>query len=305
MARKFRIIPVLFLILAALAFSTGSSFAGGRGLETELAGFLPQAGEIAEWRRTSEPRFYEPENLFEYINGAADEYLLYGFRRVVTSDYEVGEDSSSVNVEIYLMESPVHAFGIYAAERSPSEKPVDVGVMGYLGPNALNFYKGPYYVKITSFDFSKDMSASLLQMGGAIAGKIPGDLKEPDMLRYFPEENKVRFSERFIPTGFLGQSYLKNGYRCDYSDGPESWQVFLVPCESDSAAESNLDRYRSFLESQEYRILPQDPDGTVAAEKERHVLAFALRSFFCGVMNIGSLEQGREIAEQLKKNLIN
>ncbi|MBN1895853.1 hypothetical protein JW906_15300, partial [bacterium] len=64
MARKFRIIPVLFLILAALAFSTGSSFAGGRGLETELAGFLPQAGEIAEWRRTSEPRFYEPENLF-------------------------------------------------------------------------------------------------------------------------------------------------------------------------------------------------------------------------------------------------
>lgn len=303
MSGKYRIIPVFFLAAASLALPPGSSPAGCREQETELAGLLPEAGKEGEWRVSSEPRFYEPENLFEYINGAADEYLLYGFRRVVTADYNVGAGPSSVNVEIYLMESPMHAFGIYAAERSPAEKPVEVGVMGYLGANALNFYKGPYYVKITSFDFSKDLSASLIRMGGSVAGKIPGDLKAPDILGYFPEEDKVRFSERFIPTGFLGQSYLNNGYRCDYSDGREDYQVFLVPCVSDSAAKSNLDRYRSFLESQEYKILPGDTDDAVVAEKQNHVLAFAFRSCFGGVLNIGSLEKGRAIVGTVKKNL--
>jgi len=301
---KFQIFPVCSLILAGLALSAGFSLAGGGEQETELAGLLPEAGKEGEWRIASEPRFYEPENLFEYINGAADEYLLYGFRRVVTADYDAGTGPTSVNVEIYLMESPIHAFGIYAAERSPAEKPADVGVMGYLGANALNFYKGPYYVKITSFDFSKDMSASLMKMAGSIAGKIPGEPEGPDILRYFPEENKVRFTERFIPTGFLGQSYLNKGYRCDYSDGEDDYQIFLVPCESDSAAVSNLNRYRSFLESENYKILPGDADDAVSAEKGDHVLAFAFRSCFGGVMSIKNFWQGQAILDALKKNLI-
>jgi len=301
MCRIFRNVFIAFLMIAALPIPAGSSVPEDRRLEEELAGLLPQK---AEWRIVSEPRFYNPENLFEYIDGAAEAYLSYGFRKVVTADFAVGPDSSSVNVEIYCMESPVHAFGIYAAERSPSEKPVDTGAMGYPGSNALNFYKGPYYVKITCFDFSRDLSDSLMQMGSSIAGKIGGEPQGPDLLRYFPEENKIRFSERYIPEGFLGQSWLKNGYRCDYESGQETYQVFLVPCESDSAAKSNLNRYCSFLASQDYKILPADAEDTVIAEKQNHVLAFAFRSWFCGVLNIGSLEQGRAVVGTLKKNLI-
>jgi len=300
---KLYFIPIV--ILASMSVFAHLSAQDDRELEANLLGLLPKQGELSDWRIVSEPRFFEPDNLFEYIDGAADQYLLYGFRKVITTDYAVGADSSSVNLEVYCMESPIHAFGIYAAERYPEEQPVAIGVQGYLGANVLNFYKGPYYVKMTSFASSKDLSVSLAQMGRSIADKILGELKEPDMFRYFPAENKVKLSERYIPTSFLGQSYLQNGYRCDYASDQETYQIFLVPLESDTAAQTVLKKYQLFLESQDYRISHQGDDNAVIAEKEHFILAFAFRSYFGGVLNIKSLKQGQMVVETMTKNLLN
>jgi hypothetical protein len=305
MYRKFQLYFITFLILASMPISANLSAQEDRGLETQLLGLLPKPGEMSDWRIVSEPRFFESDNLYEYIDGAADQYLLYGFRKVITVDYAVGTDSSSVTVEIYCMESPTHAFGIYAAERSPEEQLVAIGVQGYLGANILNFYKGPYYVKMTSFTLSKDLSTSLEKMGRSIADKIPGEFKEPEVFRYFPVENKVKQSERYIPTNFLGQSYLQNGYRCDYASDHETYQVFLVPLESDSAAQTILKKYQNFLESQDYRVSRQGDDKAVIAEKEHFILAFASRSYFGGVLNIKSLKQGQMVVETMRENLLN
>ena len=276
-----------------------------RELEANLLGLIPKQGELSDWRKVSEPRFFERNNLFEYIDGAAEQYLLYGFRKVITADYAVGADSSSVNVEIYCMNSPMHAFGIYAAERSPEEQPVAIGVQGYFSGNVLNFYKGPYYVKMTSFVVSKDLSSSLARMGRSIADKIPGEFEEPELFRYFPAENKVKQSERYIPTSFLGQSYLQNGYRCDYASDQETYQIFLVPLESDTAAQTVLKKYQRFLESQDYKVSRQGDDNAMIAEKEHFTLAFAFRSYFGGVLNIKSPKEGQTVVETMIKNLVN
>jgi hypothetical protein len=313
MFRKIRLSFVSILILASIPVFARLPGQEARdlkaGLKTDLKasllGLLPKQGELNDWRTESEPRFYEPDNLWEYIDGAAEQYLLYGFREVITAEYAVGTDSSSVTVEVYCMESPTHAFGIYAAERSPEEQPVDIGVQGYQSANVLNFYKGPYYVKMTSFALSKDLGVSLAQMGRSIADKIPGEFKEPELFRCFPAENKVKRSERYIPTDFLGQSYLQNGYRCDYSGDQGSYQIFLVPCESDTAAQTVLKKYRLFLESQDYTILRQGDDPVVIADKGQFILAFAFRSYLGGVLNIEDLKQGQMVVEAMMKNLPN
>ena len=305
MYRKFQLYFITFLILASISIVANLSAQEDREPEANLLELLPKQGELSAWRIVSDPRFFEPDNLFEYIDGAADQYILYGFRKVITSDYAVGTDSSSVSVEIYCMKSPMHAFAIYAAERSPEEQPIAIGVQGYLGTNVLNFYKGPYYIKMTSFALSKDLSTSLAQMGRSIADKIPGEFNAPEMFRYFPVESKVKQSERYIPTNFLGQSYLQNGYRCDYASDHETYQVFLVPLESDSAAQTILKKYQNFLESQDYRVSRQGDDKAVIAEKEHFILAFASRSYFGGVLNIKSLKQGQMVVETMRENLLN
>jgi hypothetical protein len=300
MFRRIRHIPAFLLILGAGPLSVSLS-AGD--MEADMLAILPQASDSVDCRPAFEPRFFNPENLFEYIDGAADEYLIYGFRKVVTADYAVGPDSSSVTVEIYRMENPLLAFGIYAAERSPTEPPAEVGVQGYRGSNVLIFHKGPYYVKITSFDFANDLGAALLSLGKAMAGRMPGDPAGPGMLRYFPAENRVPYTERFIPAGFLGQSYLRNGYRCDYAVGEGTWQAFLVPCDSGAAALEAFQKYRHFLESQGYVVSVQDNGMSLNAEKQDFILAFVQGSYFGGVLNIRTLDEGRSFVETMKKNL--
>jgi hypothetical protein len=290
-------------ICASMSMFTASSAQEDRDLETQLLGLMPKHGEPGECRIVSEPRFYRRDNLWEYIDGAAEQYLLYGFREVITAEYATGPDSNSVNVEIYRMESPTHAFGIYAAERSPEEQPVAIGVQGYQGTNVLNFYKGPYYVKMTSFASSDGLRASLVRMGKSISDKIQGEFKEPVLFQYFPLKNKVRWSERYIPNDFLGQGYLQNGYRCDYAGDQGTYQIFLVPLESDTVAQMDLKKYQLFLESQDYTIQHQGDDKTVIAEKEGFNLAFAFRYYLGGVLNIKSLKQGLMVVETIRKNL--
>jgi hypothetical protein len=313
MFRKIRHSSVSILILASMTVFTRLSGQEARDLKASLKadlkasllGLLPKQGEWSGWRMESEPRFYEPDNLWEYIDGAADLYLLYGFRMVIAVEYVMGLDSSSVNVEIYCMESPTHAFGMYAAERSPEEQPVAIGAQGYQGANVLNFYKGPYYIKMTSFSSSSGLSASLNRMGRSISDNIPGEFKELELFQVFPPENRVVWSERYIPNDFLGQSYLTNGYRCDYEGDQGTFQVFLVPLQSEEAARSAIKKYRSFLESQEFKIQPQGDDRSMIAEKGRYILAFAYRSYFGGVLDVGDLTQGQLIAETMRKNLSN
>ncbi|MBN2202527.1 hypothetical protein JW777_11270, partial [bacterium] len=75
MRHRIRYILVLLLILG---FGPISQILSAGEMEAEMLGLLPQASDSIDCRPDFEPRFFDPENLFEYINGAADEYLIYG-----------------------------------------------------------------------------------------------------------------------------------------------------------------------------------------------------------------------------------
>jgi len=222
-------------------------------LQQTLVSLLPQKGELAGWRQTYEARFFTADDLFEYINGAADLYLQYGFRMVLTADYAAGADSNGVTVEIYTMASPLHAFGIYAAERSPSEPAIAIGVEGYHSANVLNFYKGPYYVKLTSFTLDRDMGPVLAEMARFIADRIKGHFTAPEMLTLFPQQDAILHSERYIPSDFYGQSYFQNGYRRDYRNNAcGDFQLFLIPFSDSLEARDAFAKYSEFLLKQKH-----------------------------------------------------
>lgn len=228
-----------------------SSVRAQENLQETLISLLPQKGELAGWRQTYEARFFTPDDLFEYIDGAADLYLQYGFQMVLTTDYAAGADSSGVTVEVYTMASPLHAFGMYAAERSPSEPAIAIGVEGYHSANVLNFYKGPYYVKLTSFTIDRDMGPVLAEMARFIADRIKGHFTAPEMPALFPQQDAVLYSDRYVPSDFYGQSYFHNGYRRDYrNDACGDFQLFLIPFSDSLEARSAFVKYSEFLRQQ-------------------------------------------------------
>jgi hypothetical protein len=225
------LVLIIFTVCIILINVMGYEDVSGDGLATDkeaLGILLPKEMESGHWKSSPAPEYFDPQNLWRYINGQAEMYLDYGFNLVVTSNYISMDKSGSMTIEIYQMQSPHHAFGIYAAERSPDDNFIKMGVQGYLGGNVLNFWKGVYYVKLISFQTSPDTKEVLMKLAGVIANKIKGSYFTPELFACFPEKNKVKMSERFIPNKFLGQPFLKNGYRVDYKKGGRKYQVFLV-----------------------------------------------------------------------------
>ena len=248
-------LPVLIIFISATILINvpgreGISFDQLAGDKETLGVLLPKEVGMGGQRDPSSPEFFDAENLWRYINGQAEMYLDYGFELLATSNYTYTDSSGFMTIEIYQMKGPNHAFGIYAAERSPNDKFINMGVQGYLEANVLNFWKGPYYVKLSSSQSPSNAKKTLMKVASVIADKIMGSYSEPELFAYFPEKDKITMSERFIPDNFLGQAFLKNGYRVSYRNGGISYQVFLVKYASREQAEEAFWKYQNFFKSQ-------------------------------------------------------
>ena len=78
----------------------------------------------------SKPAYYSPDNLYEYINGAADLYLNFHFKKLSVFEYR-NKKKGSITVDIYEHKDINNGFGIYCSEK-PSDGPfLKIGTEGY------------------------------------------------------------------------------------------------------------------------------------------------------------------------------
>jgi hypothetical protein len=156
---------------------------------------------LGAFARMSKVRIFDRENLWEFIDGAAEGFLSYDFQKVATADYGLGD--SKFTVEVYLFADPLGAFGIYAENRSPDDSFLQVGNEGFIGPGNLLFYKGRHFVRIDWFEQDLSLEA-MTAVGTMIDGFLEGNTGPLSEIARFPEQGYVAHSERLLPSGFLG-----------------------------------------------------------------------------------------------------
>jgi hypothetical protein len=291
------------LLLALALFAAEAQAPCPARAEESLAALLPPDGALPGWKKAKPAALYGPDNLWDWIDGAAVLYLDYGFQSLATADYKTADASSAATVEVYRMESPLNGFAIYAAERSPTDDFIRVGVEGYLAENVLNFWKGPYYVKVTSYKTKEDPKGVLTKLAAIVADRIPGQYAEPETFRFFPARDKLPKSERYIPKNFLGLTFFKSGYRVDYKGEQGAYQLFLVPNASPAEAEEAFANYRKHLESQGASVtLDKKPDcQTITATDGK--CAFLFGSFVGGILGNVEATLASTLIEEMVKSL--
>jgi hypothetical protein len=304
--RPIRTASLIFMIFALVACS------GGDPLRVEqepaaVTGFdLPADGEMPGWFRVTEPEHYEVENLWEYINGQADFFIDYGFQRVDTAEYRYDDESSSVVVEVYRMGRPQEAFGIFAAERTRDDRPLGIGAQAYLGANVLGFWQAEQYVKLTSFDEGPAVEQLLVGLAEEISSRIPDSGGALEALSLLPEEGRVVASERFIPKNFLGQSYLRDAYRVNYTSDGRQLQLFVVETGSPEEARSHFDRLEEFYREQNQGPVvvetSQNPP-ILSVDGPTKVVVFQLDRRLGGAIGMQSLDEGRAAATVLAEKM--
>ncbi|MCL2877797.1 MAG: hypothetical protein FWF13_03345 [Acidobacteria bacterium] len=252
-SRKALLSAAILLLLFCAACGSKEQSRTAAPLSSEdasLKSLLPENNEVAGWTLGEEIRFFDADNLYEFINGAAENFLIYGFEKVVTADYDNAEQPSQIVVEIYQMADPRNTFGIYASERNPDSTFKTIGAEGYVGSTALNFWAGNYYVKLTVFQESESLQREMEKLAAVISRKIgnTGAQALPE-IALFPTENQVPHSVRYLAQDVLAQRYFRDGFEAVYKiDNRESKLVIALPGDEDAAKEA-LGKYKEFTAS--------------------------------------------------------
>ncbi|MBE3126120.1 MAG: hypothetical protein IMZ57_10755 [Acidobacteria bacterium] len=196
-ARGFR--ATLFLMGL---FVAGAWAASGLFKEGPLRAYLPADNAVEGWAKDGEPQEYEDEDLYTYIDGGAEIYQEYGFRRVILQDYK-DPKGKSVSLEIFEMETPAAAFGMFTFKRSGTGKTVSFGGGAELEAYYMNFWKGRFLVTLTGFDEARETIDGLLAVGGVVDSKIRDAGAVPGLVGALPEKGLISGSVKYLK-GLLG-----------------------------------------------------------------------------------------------------
>src|ERR1017187_2690777 len=93
------------------------ALAAGGAVAALCAAQGPQCDLVAGWSQQGAARAYEASNLFEYMDGNAEGYLLYGFAAMHGVTCVHGGDSILIDISEFA--DGDSAYGMFSANRDP------------------------------------------------------------------------------------------------------------------------------------------------------------------------------------------
>ncbi|MDR3772854.1 MAG: hypothetical protein P4L26_05875 [Terracidiphilus sp.] len=193
---------------------------------------------VPGWEQSGTPRSYTADNLYDYRDGGAEGYLIFGFARMQGIDCKSG--AVTLSIDVSDMADAESAWGMFAANRDPKEPIARIGMGGQLLPQSLLFAKGRTFVEIVETDGNPagNQRAALQAFAAKIAPLLEGREAPPEALQWFPPEHQT--SVRLVPESVLGLRALKRGFVAKYEQG----QAFVVMEESPQAAAEVMKKLR-------------------------------------------------------------
>ncbi len=197
--------------------------------------------DLDGYKKNTDFTTYVPDNLWDYINGAAETYLAYGFIDLHVAEYKKGKNV--IKIEVYHHRDHTLAFGIYYTERSPSFRFLNLGAQGYIADGAINFFKGDYYVKIRTYSKNEKTLQTAQSLALRVSDMLKGSADMPGVLSEFPSQGKKLNEEMFINESVLGHKFLTGAFRADYEAGPDNFSIFIIESKSPAETWKTADAY--------------------------------------------------------------
>lgn len=263
---------------AALAGEENPSY---RNLLSLMAKPLP-SGAVSQGTR-----FYNPDNLYQYMDGGADIFVLYGVTTLLHQEFRAKE--ADVTVDLFDMGAPENAFGIYAAERAPNYRFIKVGGEGYKDEGILNFFQDRYYVKLAGFGSGAD--SVLDAFADSLSARIGVDRSFPAMLSQLPTDGRKPHSEQYMPKDPLGHTFLGPAYVIAYSSGDQESRLLVTVAQDQADAKQRFELLKQhFGKTGECRNAPEIGQDAMRASNsfEGKVVAQIAGRYVILLMNPGA-----------------
>ncbi|MCE2413567.1 hypothetical protein J4G07_06140 [Candidatus Poribacteria bacterium] len=240
---------------------------------------LPSDGEILDWVQSRAPSTNEGKTLYRYRAAEPDLFYAYGFQRQAEVEYQTPRFGSKplILLEIFDMDTPENAFGIYNFHIYPQVKFEWVGSKAILSGGYLRFSKGKYFIQIEGYEFATGIREAMILLAKNIASRIKEPASESPMLTLLPS-NKMSGSVKLfrsnwalrqiyntLPVNVPELSDTAVGVSARYQDNPDlkNWMeaqiVFIIRFPDASVAES---AYTAYQDSVMEKALPLEVGTT-------------------------------------------
>jgi hypothetical protein len=153
---------------AAIAIVAAAAATGCKKREVDA---FPASGAVAGWEKTSDTRVFAAKDLWQYIDGDADQYTSAGVVSTATSDYKY-QGQLEATVDVHTMGDAAGARKILEAEQAKDAKIVQLGDAGVEYAQSVIFRKGPYLVRIVAYESTPDTPQALLALAHGVEAKL-------------------------------------------------------------------------------------------------------------------------------------
>ncbi len=224
---------------------------------------------IGTWRVGEDVRLYHGRQLMEHLTGS-QLFLDYGFVEMVSTVYYekyLGKDPL-LQVDLYDMDTPINAFGIYSLQRNLQARRQGIGAEAIITDESLDAWKGRYYLKIQAWNIADAISEGMVRIAqeifrridesadlSALLGTLPADDKFPGTERVFhtyraldqitlvPTVDVLQLSQN---TNGLLAEYRNKGSKLDF----DTLILFGVEYPNPEKAAAAFEFYRTYIQQQ-------------------------------------------------------
>lgn len=208
---------------------------------------------------------------------------------MAVQDYRTAT-GSRLSLEIFQMDSPESAYGIYSFKTSRRGEPVALGDDCQLADYYLNMHRGPFLVTITGLDATDAVQNALLSLARSVEPRIGPPAGRPSLVSRLPDDGLETQSIKYFKGALsLYNSYpffrrdvfsFSAGIKGEYTQG---YALYIFEYPAEPAAQLGYDKaQRSFLENGKYtdsaerqgffRIKDQQENLIFMTVRKRHVL---------------------------------
>lgn len=199
------------LIIATFASVPGSvENPLNRENDMDVTRYLPGRNDLAGWYALDDPQIARGEDLYLLIDGAAEIFHEYGFKQAVIRSYG-SENGKSINLEIYEMEDPSGAYGMFTFRTGEGGEEISIGDGGCLEDYYLNFWKGSFLVTVIGFDTAEETVDGVIAIAKAVEARIEEEGEMPTLTALLPASDLKLNGIEYLK----GNLALYNNYEFD------------------------------------------------------------------------------------------
>jgi hypothetical protein len=273
----------LFALIVLSALAAGGCGPADTAADTaqraEIARILDAARPAAASLKAGDITWYEPDDLYEYIDGDAGRFTDAGFVWLAHQEYKAaGGGEGYIEVDLYDLAAPLGALGIFGDSRSEQAKYVPVGNEAIDSGEMFEVRFGRYYLKLTPRKDAAALKPLVQPLAEAIVKAAPPGPLDAPLLAPLPAENIVPHTAAFTSKGFLGREYLKQVREAAYEVQGKRVRLFLMDAGSPEKAKAALAEWKESLPPQPIGAqpdpldplsrVPRLPPGTISYSEE-------------------------------------